>query len=55
MNVDLPFQNVPLAFMGIFSGSLFASVIGALLLSERRKKKIANLAIPYSSNLIVHR
>lgn len=55
MNVDLPFQNVPLAFLGIFGGSLFASVIGALLLSERRKKKIANLAIPYSSNLIVHR
>jgi len=55
MNVDLPFQNLPLAFMGIFSGSLLASVIGALLLSERRKKKIANLAIPYSSNLIVHR
>lgn len=55
MNVDLPFQNLPLAFMGIFSGSLLASVVGALLLSERRKKKIANLAIPYSSNLIVHR
>jgi len=55
MNVDLPFQNLPLAFMGIFSGSLLASVIGALLLSERRKKKIAHLAIPYSNNLIVHR
>jgi len=55
MNVDLPFQNLPLAFLGIFSGSLLASVIGALLLSERRKKKIANLAIPYSNNLIVHR
>jgi magnesium transporter len=55
MNVDLPFQDMPLAFLGIFGGSLLASVIGALLLSERRKKKIANLAIPYSNNLIVHR
>jgi magnesium transporter len=56
MNVALPFQEAPLTFAGIIGASVLASSIGALLLSERRKKKIAVLAIPsYSQNLIVPR
>ena len=56
MNVALPFQEAPLTFAGIIGASVLASSIGAILLSERRKKKIAVLAIPsYSQNLIVPR
>ena len=56
MNVPLPFQENPLTFAGIIGASILVSSFGALLLSERRKKKMAVLAIPsYSQNLIVPR
>lgn len=56
MNVPLPFQEGSLTFAGIIGASVLASSLGALLLSERRKKKIAVLSIPsYSQNLIVPR
>lgn len=55
MNVDLPFQEHPMAVLGILGVSLALSSLGALILGDRRKKKLKTLAIPYAHNLIVHR
>ena len=55
MNVTVPLDENPLAFMGIVGGSLLFSVIAALLLGERKKKKIKPLTLPVTQNLIVHR
>ena len=55
MNVDLPFQGQPWAVAGVFGLSLLFSVVGALLLGERRKKKLTTKVLPYTHNLIVHR
>ena len=55
MNVPLPFQNSPFAFAGIAGASLLASVIGAWVLGERKKKRLSTKALPYTQNMIVHR
>ncbi len=55
MNVHLPFQESPFAFTGILAVSALSSLAGALMLGERRKKKIASIALPYAQNLMVHR
>ncbi|MCE1196279.1 magnesium transporter CorA family protein [bacterium] len=55
MNVHLPFQESPFAFAGILAVSALSSLAGALLLGERRKKKMAAIALPYAQNMMVHR
>ncbi len=55
MNVELPFQHNPFAFAGILGVSVLSAAVGALMLGERRKKKIAAIALPYTQNLMVHR
>jgi len=55
MNVGLPFQDHPMAILGIFGFSLFASIVGALILGDRRTKKIKAMSLPLPQNLIVHR
>jgi magnesium transporter len=55
MNVALPFQASPFAFAGIFGVSILTSIIGAVVLGDRKKKRIATRALPYTHNLIVHR
>jgi magnesium transporter len=55
MNVDLPFQHHPFAFMSILGGSLLISAGGAWILGDRKKKKLAAKALPYTQNMIVHR
>jgi len=55
MNVDLPFQHSPFAFSGIVGVSLLASITSAWVLGDRKKKKLAAKALPYTHNLIVHR
>jgi len=55
MNVALPFQDSPFAFMGIVGGSILASGIGAYLLGDRKKKRLASRAFPYTHNLMIHR
>lgn len=55
MNVALPFQASPFAFAGIFGVSLLTSIIGAVVLGDRKRKRIATRALPYTHNLIVHR
>lgn len=55
MNVDLPFQHHPLAVGGIFGASLLASIIGAFVLGERRKRKNRKLPVSYAQNAIIHR
>ena len=53
MNVDLPFQEHPLAIAGIFGVSLLASIIGALLLGDKRKKKSKAKTLPLPQNLVL--
>lgn len=53
MNVDLPFQDHPLAIAGIFGVSLLASLIGALLLGDKRKKKSKAKTLPLPQNLVL--
>jgi len=53
MNVDLPFQEHPLAIAGIFGVSLLASLIGALLLGDKRKKKSKAKTLPLPQNLVL--
>jgi magnesium transporter len=49
MNVSLPFEESPLAGMGILVMSLLASVIGAIVLAaDRKKKKLKVRITPYS-------
>ncbi len=55
MNVPLPFQQSPFAFSGIVGVSLLASITSAWVLGDRKKKKLAAKALPYTQNLIVHR
>ena len=55
MNVELPFQRNPFAFAGILGVSVLSAAVGALMLGERRKKKIAAITLPYTQNLMVHR
>ena len=55
MNVPLPFHENELTFVGIIAASLLASSFGALLLADRRKKKIKALAIPVSHNMLINR
>lgn len=55
MNVVVPLHENPLAFAGIVGGSLLFSVVAALLLGERKKKKIKPLTLPVTNNLLVHR
>lgn len=55
MNVTIPYDEHPHALLWILALSLVASIVGALLLGGRRKKKIAAMTIPLSQNLVVHR
>lgn len=55
MNVPLPFDDNPFVFTGIIGVSLLASVIGAWVLGEKKKKKLSTKALPYTQNMIVHR
>lgn len=55
MNVALPFQASPFAFAGIFGVSILTSIIGAVMLGDRKRKRIATRALPYTHNLIAHR
>lgn len=55
MNVKLPFQDNPFAFAGIFGLSLAASITGAVVLGDRKRKKLITKALPYTHNLMVHR
>ena len=56
MNVELPFQREPLAFAVIVGVCLAAAGSGAFLLRDRKRKKLAALALPYShSYLMVNR
>ena len=55
MNVPLPFHENELTFAGIIATCLLASSLGALLLADRRKKKISALAIPVSHNMLINR
>ena len=55
MNVALPFQNSPFAFAGILGGSIIASATGAIVLGERKKKKLLSKALPMTHNLVVPR
>jgi magnesium transporter len=55
MNVALPFQNSPFAFAGILGGSIVASVTGAIVLGERKKKKLLSKALPLAHNMIIQR
>jgi magnesium transporter len=48
MNVDLPFQHEPYMFAGVVGVCVLASAFGAFLLRDRKRKKIAALALPYS-------
>ncbi|TXT50874.1 MAG: magnesium transporter [Spirochaetes bacterium] len=55
MNVPLPFQDSPFAFAWIVGLSLSASIIGATVLGDRKRKKLITKALPYTHNLMVHR
>lgn len=55
MNVALPFQASPFAFAGIFGVSILTSIIGAVMLGDHKRKRIATRALPYTHNLIAHR
>lgn len=55
MNVGLPFQNNSLAFAGIIGVSAAASITMAILLGGNKQRKVISKALPYTSNLIVHR
>jgi len=55
MNVALPLQHNPFAFAGIIGVSAAASITMAVLLGSNRQRKIISKALPYTSNLIVHR
>jgi len=48
MNVELPFQNEPIAFTGIIGACLLASAFGAFLLRDKKRKKVKGLALPFS-------
>lgn len=48
MNVDLPFQHQPFMFLAILGGSTLAAALGALLLRDRKRKKLAALALPFA-------
>jgi magnesium transporter len=48
MNVDLPYQHASYTFLGIVGICVLASAFGALLLRDRKKKKIATLTLPFS-------
>jgi magnesium transporter len=55
MNVALPFEGSLFTVWGIIAFSLLASLFGAILLTaDRKRKKLASLAIPYSHSLMVH-
>jgi magnesium transporter len=55
MNVSLPFQNSPFAFAGIVGLSFVGSITGAVVLGERKRKKLITKALPYTHNLMIHR
>jgi magnesium transporter len=55
MNVSLPFQNSPFAFAGIVGLSIVGSITGAVVLGERKRKKLITKALPYTHNLMIHR
>ena len=48
MNIDLPFQHERYMFAGVVGVCILASAFGAFLLRDRKRKKIAALALPYS-------
>ncbi|QQO09434.1 magnesium transporter CorA family protein [Breznakiella homolactica] len=57
MNVGLPFQTSLLAVWGILALSILASIIGAILLTtDRKRKKITTLTLPYSQTyMMIHK
>ncbi|HEY9053725.1 MAG TPA: magnesium transporter CorA family protein [Rectinemataceae bacterium] len=55
MNVHLPFQESPFAFMGIVGVSVLSAALGTLVLSERKKRKLATRMLPFTQNLLVNR
>ncbi|MFA6505324.1 MAG: magnesium transporter CorA family protein [Treponemataceae bacterium] len=48
MNVDIPYQHAPYTFAAILGGCLLSAAFGALLLRDRKRKKLKALALPYS-------
>lgn len=53
MNVDLPFQHAQYTFAGILGGCLIASILGAIMLRDRKRKKAAALTLPYSHTYLM--
>jgi magnesium transporter len=52
MNVDLPFAHHAFAGLGILAVSVMTSVMGAILLNtKRKKKKLAAKVLPYSHTI----
>ncbi|GAB1484225.1 magnesium transporter CorA family protein [Treponema sp.] len=53
MNVELPFQHAHFTFAAIVGLCLAASAFGALLLKDRKRKKIPAMALPYSHSYLM--
>ncbi len=53
MNVDLPFQHGAYTFVGIIGACLMTSGFGAFLLRDKKRKKLAALALPYSHSYML--
>lgn len=52
-NVPIPYQNSPHTYLFILGSCLLASALGAILLRDRKRKKIATLALPYSHTYLM--